>query len=267
MKKRADDWKITTDVIEAARALAERDVRLDIITEAQLRYTIESRKKTAVEMKALGYSNRAIAKRTGSSHQTVARDLGGPNGPENGPDGPRPTHKHYRAQGTGDCEWYTPAQYIEVARTVLGGIDVDPASHKVAQRTVKAKKFFTIKDDGLSSSREWHGRAFLNPPYSQPAMRKFVSKLITEVHSGRVTAAILLTHNFTDTKWFQEAGARADAICFPNHRIMFVHQNGRVLESSTNGQAFFYFGNDVAGFVKHFGPFGLIVVPWIRKPV
>src|SRR5258705_279177 len=36
-------------------------------------------------------------------------------------------------EGTGENEWFTPAQYIERARTVLGAIDLDPASNPIAQ--------------------------------------------------------------------------------------------------------------------------------------
>lgn len=31
-------------------------------------------------------------------------------------------------QDSGDVEYYTPAQIVEAARVVLGGIDLDPAS-------------------------------------------------------------------------------------------------------------------------------------------
>ena len=45
----------------------------------------------------------------------------------------------------------------------------DPASHPLAQARVRATQFFTQEDDGLK--REWHGRVWLNPPYSQPLTR------------------------------------------------------------------------------------------------
>src|SRR5262249_14971473 len=55
------------------------------------------------------------------------------------------------ARGTlarGDSEWYTPPEYVEAARDVLGGIDLDPASNHLAQATVRATRYFTKQDDG-----------------------------------------------------------------------------------------------------------------------
>lgn len=78
-------------------------------------------------------------------------------------------HKHVRGTfGTGENEWYTPAEHLERARQVLGSIDLDPASSDFAQQRVKAAQHFTIEDDGLK--REWAGRVWLNPPYAQPAI-------------------------------------------------------------------------------------------------
>ena len=160
-------------------------------------------------------------------------------------------------EGTGDNEWYTPAEYLERAREALGDIDLDPASNIVAQHTVGAANFFTIDDNGLT--RDWNGRVWLNPPYAQPYIAQFVTKLVGEVRAGRVAAAILLTHNYTDTAWFHEAAGAANAICFTRGRIKFYEPDGTVA-APTQGQAFSYFGGDVARFAEAFADVGFVVV-------
>lgn len=166
----------------------------------------------------------------------------------------RGAHNH-RAQGTGENEWYTPAEYVEKARAVLGTIDLDPASSKRAQETVQAGRFFTAEDDGLT--REWSGRVWLNPPYAQPAIHQFADKMVAEVSAGRVSEAIMLTHNYTDTAWFHLAESVADAVCFTRGRIRFVGPNGEVA-APTQGQAFFYYGPNVELFREVFGDVGFI---------
>src|SRR5262249_26019703 len=75
-------------------------------------------------------------------------------------------------------EWYTPASYIESARRVLGGFDLDPASCEEANRIIQAAQIFTEcprpckgKDwcthDGMA--QRWKGRVWLNPPYGRLA--------------------------------------------------------------------------------------------------
>jgi phage N-6-adenine-methyltransferase len=160
------------------------------------------------------------------------------------------------ATGTGENEWHTPAKYIELARGMLGNIDLDPASSEAAQRVVMANNFLTLADDGLKF--EWNGKVWLNPPYAQPAIAQFVSKMVHEVTAGRVSAAIMLTHNYTDTVWCQEAALNADAICFTRGRVKFEGPNGEIA-APTQGQAFFYFGHDVPRFVSCFAAVGFVV--------
>jgi hypothetical protein len=156
--------------------------------------------------------------------------------------------------GTGEFERYTPPKYIEAARTVLGEIDLDPASCKLAQRTVQAARYFTFKDDGLT--REWRGRIWLNPPYHRDLGPKFVDKLIAERVAGHVTAAIMLTNNCTDASWFSKASHASAAICFSSGRVNFLREDGVTPLFPTQGQAFFYFGDDVAGFKRGFNDIG-----------
>jgi ParB family chromosome partitioning protein len=166
-------------------------------------------------------------------------------------------HNH-RAQGTGENEWYTPQEFIESARLVLDCIDLDPASSEIAQQQVRAERFFTLADDGLS--QPWAGRVFLNPPYAQPAIQQFVEKIVREIDLGGVSEAILLTHNYTDTRWFHHAAMACDAICFTRGRIGFLSPDGKKA-APTQGQAFFYFGPRPERFQEVFVAHGFVVVP------
>jgi DNA N-6-adenine-methyltransferase (Dam) len=159
----------------------------------------------------------------------------------------------------GENEWHTPPSFVELAREVLGVIDLDPASHVLAQTWIQAARYFTIGGDGLK--HPWSGRVFLNPPYERALLAAFVDKLLTEYASGSVTQAILLTHACVDTGWFHAAARAAPSICFARGRIHFVAPSGDVATSRELGQAFFYLGPDRARFERVFSAIGLIVRP------
>ena len=159
-------------------------------------------------------------------------------------------------EGTGEFERYTPARYIELAREVLGEIDLDPASSEYAQETVQAAQYFTAEDDGLA--RQWRGRVWLNPPYHRELAPLFVRKLLYEWDQCSVTAAIMLTNNSTDAQWFCDAAVAADVICFTDHRIRF-EVPGADPVSPTQGQAFCYFGRDIDIFLDVFKAVGWCV--------
>lgn len=152
-------------------------------------------------------------------------------------------------------EMFTPEKYIDAAKRVLGEIDLDPASCDKAQETIQAKHYFTKKDNGLS--KEWRGRIWLNPPYSDPWLYDFVDKLVRDLISGHVTAAILLTNSSTDTAWFHNAESIAKYICFTRGRVHFLDAlQGEKMP--TRGQAFFYFGEDGERFGEVFRDFGFV---------
>lgn len=165
--------------------------------------------------------------------------------------------KNHRAIGTGENEWYTPAEYVELAREVMGGIDLDPASCAQANETVRAQTFYTKDDDGLSKA--WAGRVWLNPPYSRDLMPAFVEKLRESFIDGDVQQAILVSHNNTDTGWFHALAGVASAICFPKKRIRFYRD--AEVAAPTNGQAFFYLGDDPQTFISTFSGVGFVVRP------
>ena len=164
-------------------------------------------------------------------------------------------HNH-RALGTGENEWYTPPEYIESAREVLGAFDLDPASSEHANRTIRAARFFSADDDGLA--QKWRGRIWMNPPYAQPYIAQFMDKLAGSFEDGEVAEAIALTHNYTDTSWFHRGVESCSAICFTRGRIGFLSPDGK-RAAPTQGQAFFYFGNNTERFVNVFSAHGFVV--------
>lgn len=166
-------------------------------------------------------------------------------------------NKHVRGTlGTGENEWYTPRECIRLVHEVMGAIDLDPASAEIAQQHVMAGTFFTEEVNGLE--QKWFGRVFLNPPYSQPAISQFSYKMVSEWEAGNVSEAIMLTHNYTDTAWFQKLALVASAICFTRGRIKFVSPEGEVA-APTQGQAYFYFGTNLSAFHTVFSAAGFVV--------
>ena len=159
------------------------------------------------------------------------------------------------SHNSGENEWYTPKEYIAAARKVLGEIDLDPASHAEANRVVKAKRFYTEDDDGLS--QPWDGRVWMNPPYSTDKIRAFCGRLVDSYESECVTAAIVLVNNGTETRWFQSLCGAASAICFPASRIKFWHPT-KDNAAPLQGQAILYLGGDADLFCTGFAKFGVI---------
>lgn len=154
-------------------------------------------------------------------------------------------------------ECYTPAEYIHAARCVLGAIDLDPASNEVANEVVRARRFYTIDDDGLSKRKRWRGRVWMNPPYSDPA--PWVDKLIAAYQCGDVSAAVALFNARTGSQWFDRM-ARQAWRCETFKRIRF-YGPGTTGGHGMQDQCFFYLGHEPARFKAHFETFGRIVQP------
>lgn len=163
----------------------------------------------------------------------------------------KPTHV---SQNTGQVEWYTPPEFIEAARKVLGGIDLDPATSKLAQKTVGAGEFYTVDDDGLA--QDWAGSVWMNPPYAAGLIDRFIEKLCRHFIAGDVPMAIVLVNNSTDTAWFQSTARCASAVCFPSGRIKFIDEEGKASGAPLQGQAILYLGSEPHSFVRLFEAFG-----------
>lgn len=157
--------------------------------------------------------------------------------------------KPHVANNTGDNEWYTPAEYIEAAREVMGSIDLDPASNDFANETVKAGLYYTAETNGLD--KEWFGNIWMNPPYSTALIKQFAEKLAT----SDFEQAIVLVNNATETGWFLQMIKKASAVVFPTGRIRF-EKTDRTGNAPLQGQAFIYCGDNTERFFEVFGKYG-----------
>ena len=156
------------------------------------------------------------------------------------------------SNNSGENEWYTPPAYIEAAREVMGGIDCDPASNDVAQKTVKADKYYTIENSGLDDFVQWNGRIWMNPPYESTLIKAFVEKLVDEFMVHRLTEACVLVNNATETAWFQSLASVASAVGFTRGRVRFLDPQGKPGGAPLQGQAVIYIGENVVEFANAF---------------
>lgn len=138
---------------------------------------------------------------------------------------------------TGD-DYYTPAFIIELARDAMGAIDLDPASHAIANKTVMADRFYTAADNGLL--RPWFGRVWLNPPFS--GWREFAERARVEWANGRIDMLIcLVSATLLTANYFHHLLNESSAIIIPKGRMQF---GGPMAGASPTGHMLLAFCRD-----------------------
>ncbi len=62
-------------------------------------------------------------------------------------------------------DWLTPVDYLPYIDALLGDIDLDPCStHHANAQFLRAKRIYTLDDDGLNMQEPWKGKVYLFPP-------------------------------------------------------------------------------------------------------
>lgn len=143
-----------------------------------------------------------------------------------------------RARGKSD-EWYTPPEVFEA----LGlRFDLDVCGPPGGVPWVPADE--TFSEDGLE--REWAGRVWMNPPYSQVAPW---TKRFTDHGHG-----VALVFARTETRWWHYLVPGATAVCFLERRLTFIPPDGRRPPANAPaGSALVAYGHDCARAVRGSG--------------
>ncbi|RUS94637.1 hypothetical protein DSM106972_092740 [Dulcicalothrix desertica PCC 7102] len=150
--------------------------------------------------------------------------------------------------------WYTPQHIIDLVIQVLNQIDLDPCAE--TGKNIPASTHYTHTDNGLI--QPWHGRIFLNPPYSEPG--KWITKLNEEIATGRVTEAIALVPGATDTNWLSPI-LKTQPVCFWKGRIKFLDQNYEPKLPARQSHVLIYWGDNSTRFLEIFDAYGVVQLP------
>ena len=164
-------------------------------------------------------------------------------------------------QDSGKVEFDTPAYIVDAARAVMGGIDLDPASCSVANRTVKAADYFTKNDNGLS--REWFGRVWMNHPFEKYKNHLWINKLVAEFRAGRIHQALCICYNSASEGWFRPLLEFPQ--CFLHKRVNYLDFTGEIKQGVTKGSVVTCLGSHISAFHREFSKLGTVKLPYEPK--
>ena len=121
---------------------------------------------------------------------------------------------HHSARARTDT-WLTPPHILDR----LGEFDLDPCA-SVDQPWKTAASMITIHDNGLNHG--WHGRVWLNPPYTSTVIGTWLRRMAEHGHGTALIFARTETQAFFDSVWEQ-----CDALLFLRGRLNFHLPDGR----------------------------------------
>lgn len=132
----------------------------------------------------------------------------------------RSMNTHARA-ANGTDQWLTPRFVIEA----LGPFDLDPCASSVRPWPTAAQHY-TQFENGLV--QPWHGRVWLNPPYSETA--RWLRRMVCHGDGVALLFARTETRMFFESVW-----DKADALLFLRGRLTFFRTDGQPGRGNSGG--------------------------------
>lgn len=153
-------------------------------------------------------------------------------------------------QDSGNFEYYTPIEFTDTARLVMGSIGLDPASSETANKKIKADYYFS--ENGLDKT--WFGNVWMNHPFSRINNPLWINKLVNSYEDGDVEQACCITFAATSEVWFRPLLGYLQ--CFIHGRTNYYLPDDTKKKGVTKGSVITYLGdndNDFRDMFSHFG--------------
>lgn len=190
-------------------------------------------------------------------------------------------------QDSGDVERYTCPRIMERVQSFFGVINLDPASSVLANEIVKAERFMTKEDDGLT--KPWVAdKVWLNHPFQKgekackpkckkkkcnvkktvgyrghcitediPSNLDWMNKLVTEYELGNFKESLNITFVNSSETWCQLL-LNKGIQCFVAKRVEYSSPTGKRSGGVTKGSMITYLGPDKRRFKKMFSEIGVV---------
>lgn len=171
---------------------------------------------------------------------------------------------------------FTPAPIVRFAREVMGSIELDPASSRIANQVVKADRYFTAETDCLTQSL-YCNTMFFNPPYGAGLIAPMIEHFVEQWDCEQIGQAIVLVNSSTSAVWYQSLLQRCNRLLLPRKRLQFWNAESMPKDLEQRYQYFerpkgknrydstiFYFGPNTEKFEFSGRSIGVTLRPSIR---
>jgi hypothetical protein len=158
-------------------------------------------------------------------------------------------------------DYFTPVEIVEAARLAMGGIDLDAASHPIANRTLRIPDYFHVNRSAFEN--EWYGRVWLNPPYGHNA--PWFERILHFLDTGAVEQLCMLSPMWAFTTTVAGPAMRRSSatVLLSPTPTFWGNSEGRT--GRNDPHAVVYFGDRVTEFARAFAPHGIpLEMAWDR---
>lgn len=158
-------------------------------------------------------------------------------------------------------DYFTPPELVDAAREAMGDVDLDAASHPIANRKHRIPDYFHVNRSAFDN--DWYGRVWLNPPYGHNL--PWFECIQKYLESGAVEQLCMLSPMWAFTTEIAKPIMRmstATVLLSPTPKF-WGNSEGRT--GRNDPHAIVYFGDRIDEFLRAFAPHGIPVeLAWDR---